>query len=172
MLSAHFPSTYGSDRNIAIVAVFIIGLVIIKHLMNSYRTIPRWKELICSTFIVGTVAVYALMTVPSIWGDPIEVAQLSAEAEAGKQLFSAMGCQACHLPQAGTIAPSLFGLIGSEREFVDGTRLIADEAYVRDSIMNSTSRVVKGFAPAMPPYASVIQPEQLDQLVAYLQSLK
>lgn len=37
--------------------------------------------------------------------------------------------------------------------------------------MNSTSKVVKGFAPAMPPYATVIQEEQLDQLVAYIQSL-
>ena len=97
--------------------------------------------------------------------------KLSPEAEAGKQVFNAMGCQACHLPIAGTIAPSLYGLIGREREFVDGSKLIADEAYIRDSIMNSTEKVVKGFAPAMPPYATVIREEQLVQLVAYIQSL-
>ena len=171
MLSAHFPSTYGSDRNISIIAVIIVCLIITKHMMNSYRTIARWKEIIYVTFIAGTAAIYGLMTVPPIFGDPVDVVQLSLEAEAGKQIFSAMGCQACHLPQAGTIAPSLHGLIGKEREFVDGTKLIADEAYIRDSIMNSTSNIVKGFAPAMPPYATVIQEEQLDQLVAYLQSL-
>ena len=75
------------------------------------------------------------------------------------------------MPQAGTIAPSLHGLMGKEREFADGSKLIADEAYVRESIMNSTAKVVKGFAPAMPPYATVIQQEQLDQLVAYVSSL-
>lgn len=171
MLSAHFPSTYGSDRNISIAAVVIVGLIIIKHMMNSYRTIPRWKEIIYATFIAGTAAVYGLMTVPPMFGDPVEVVQLSPEAEAGKQVFSSFGCQACHLPQAGTIAPSLYGLIGKEREFADGSKLIADEAYVRDSIMNSTAKVVKGFAPAMPPYATVIQEEQLDQLVAYVKSL-
>ncbi|MCZ6672440.1 MAG: c-type cytochrome, partial [Verrucomicrobia bacterium] len=151
--------------------VVIIGLIIIKYMMNSYRTILRWKEIIYATFLVGTVSVYGLMTVPPMFGDPADVVQLSPEAEAGQQVFNAMGCQACHLPIAGTIAPSLYGLIGREREFLDGSKLIADEAYIRDSIMNSTSKVVKGFVPTMPPYATVIQEEQLDQLVAYLQSL-
>lgn len=128
MLSAHFPSTYGSERNIAIAAVFIVGLIIIKHMMNSYRTIARWKEIIYATFLAGTAAVYGLMTVPPIFGDPVKIVSLSPEAEAGKQFFSTMGCQACHLPQAGTIAPSLYGLIGREREFIDGSKLIADEA--------------------------------------------
>jgi cytochrome c oxidase subunit 2 len=82
-----------------------------------------------------------------------------------------MGCSACHLPQPGTIAPSLHGLIGKEREFADGTNLIADVSYIRESIQNSTAKVVKGYAPAMPPYANVLTDEQLDLLVAYIQSL-
>ena len=171
MLSAHFPSTYGSDRNIAIAAVVIVCLIIIKYMMNSYRTIARWKEIIYATFIGGSVAVYGLMNVPPMFGESTEVVQLSAEAEAGKQFFNAMGCTACHQPQPTTIAPSLVGLIGREREFADGSKLIADEAYIRESITNSPVKVVKGFAPAMPPYATVIQEEQLDQLVAYIQSL-
>lgn len=171
MLSAHFPSTYGSDRNIAIAAVVIVCLIIIKHMMNSYRTIARWKEIIYATFIGGSAAVYGLMNVPPIFGEPVETVQLSLEAEAGKQFFNTMGCTACHQPQPTTIAPSLVGLIGREREFADGSKLIADEAYIRESIMNSPAKVVKGFAPAMPPYATAIQEEQLDQLVAYIQSL-
>jgi uncharacterized membrane protein len=171
MLSAHFPSTYGSDRNISIIAVVIVALIIIKHMMNSYRTIPRWKEIIYATFLAGTVSVYGLMTLPPLFGGTIETVQLSPEAEAGSKVFASMGCQACHLPIAGTIAPSLVDLIGREREFADGTKLIADEAYLRESIMFSTAKVVKGFTPAMPPYATVIQEEQLNQLVAYVKSL-
>lgn len=171
MVSAHFPSTYGADRNITIAAVIMVGLVIIKHMMNCYRKIPRWKEIIYATFIGGTAVVYGLVTVPPILSEAEEVVQLSPEAEVGQAFFTTMGCQACHLPQPTTIAPSLYGIIGREREFVDGTKLIADEAYIRESIMNSPVKVVKGFAPAMPPYASVISEEQLDQLVAYIQSL-
>ena len=171
MLSAHFPSTYGADRNIAIAAVVIVCLVIIKHMMNCYRTIPRWKEVIYATFLAGTAAVYGLMAVPPIFNVPQQVVQLSPEAEAGRQFFNAMGCTACHQPQPTTIAPTLAGLVGREREFADGTKLIADEAYIRESIMNSHVKVVKGYAPAMPPYATVINEEQLNQLVAYIQSL-
>ncbi len=171
MLSAHFPSTYGSGRSIAIAGVIIVGLVIIKHMMNSYRTNPRWKEIILATFLAGTVLTYGLMTIRPVFGETSSEVQLSAEAESGRQIFNSMGCQACHLPQGGTIAPSLHGLIGREREFVDGSTLIVDEAYIRESIMTSTTRVVKGYAPAMPAYASVLQEEQLDNLVAYITSL-
>lgn len=171
MLSAHFPSTYGSSRSIAIAAVIIVGLVIIKHMMNSYRTNPRWKEIILATFLVGSALTYGLMTVPPVFGETATALQLSPEAEFGRQIFISMGCQACHLPQDGTIAPSLHALIGREREFVDGNTLIADEAYVRESIIASTARIVKGYAPAMPAYISVLQEEQLDHLVAYILSL-
>jgi len=171
MLSAHFPSTYASDRSIPIAAVIIVGLVIIKHMMNSYRTNPRWKELILVTFLAGAALTYALITIPPVFGGAETAVQLSPEAESGRQLFNSTGCQACHLPQSGTIAPSLHGLMGREREFVDGTTLVADEAYVRESIKESAARVVKGYAPAMPPYATVLQEEQLDHLVAYIRSL-
>ena len=171
MLSAHFPSTYGSERSIAIAAVIIVALVVIKHMMNSYRTNPRWKEIILATFVVGTVLTYGLMTIPPVFGESATVGQLSFDAEAGSQIFISAGCQTCHLPQAGTIAPSLYGLIGREREFVDGSTLIADEAYVRESISAPTARVVKGYAPVMPALAGVLEAAQLDQLVAYIQSL-
>ncbi|MBW2714152.1 MAG: urate hydroxylase PuuD, partial [Deltaproteobacteria bacterium] len=171
MLSAHFPSTYGSDRSIEIAAVIIVGLVIIKHLMNSYRTNPRWKGLLFATFLAGAALTYGLIAIPPVFGETTDGVQLSAEAEAGRQIFKSTGCQACHLPQGGTIAPSLQALIGREREFVDGSTLIADEAYIRESIMESTARIVKGYAPAMPPYATVLREVQLDNLVAYIRWL-
>jgi uncharacterized membrane protein len=166
MLSAHFPATYGSANNIAIAAVMIITLAIIKHLMNCYHSLPRWKEYLALTFLAGTAAVYALINLPHA-----DRPALSPAAMAGEKVFSSMGCQACHLPEAGTIAPTLYGLVGREREFVDGTRLIADDGYIRESIVNSTAKVVKGYVPAMPPYANVISDEQLDQLTAYIKSL-
>ncbi len=162
MLSAHFPSTYGSAHNIAIAAVVIVALVIIKHMMNCYHTVRRWKEFIALAFLAATAAISFLIN---------SADDSSPAASAGREVFTTMGCSACHLPQPGTIAPSLHGLIGKEREFADGTNLIADVSYIRESIQNSTAKVVKGYAPAMPPYANVLTDEQLDLLVAYIQSL-
>lgn len=167
MLSAHFPSTYGSPNNIAIAAVVIITLVLIKHLMNCYHSLKRWKELLALTFIVGASIVALLITS----GQAQEEEGLTPEVLAGKQVFTATGCNACHLPETGTIAPSLHGLIGKEREFVDGSKAVADEAYLRESILNSTAKVVKGYAPAMPPYATVLSEKQVDDLIVYIKSL-
>ena len=52
-----------------------------------------------------------------------------------------------------------------------GTKLMADEAYVRESILNPNAKVVRGFVPAMPPYETVISEEELNQMVAYIQSI-
>ncbi|MGB6220402.1 urate hydroxylase PuuD [Haloferula sp.] len=170
MLSAHFPATYGSAWNIPIAAVIIITLAIIKHLMNCYHSLRRWKELLALTFLLGSGIVYLLISGAKA-NSAATAAPLSPQAEAGANVFTTMGCQACHLPQDGAIAPTLYGLVGREREFVDGSKLTADESYIRESIANSTAKVVKGYAPAMPPYANVLTDEQLDELIAYIQSL-
>lgn len=166
MLSAHFPSTYGSANNIPIIAVVIVALVIIKHLMNCYHGMRWWKELIALTFAAGAAVVYLLIHA----GAAVRVTDDPA-AEAGREVFESMGCVACHLPEPGTIAPSLHGLVGREREFADGSKLVADAAYIRESITDSAARVVKGYAPAMPAYAGLLSDEQVEQLVAYVESL-
>ena len=121
MLSAHFPVTYGSERKIAIAAVIMVALSIIKYLMNGYRTLRLWKQNIAVTFILGGGLVCLLITLPPIFSEDAGLAvQLSPEVEAGRRVFTAKGCQACHLPVTGTIAPSLHGMMGREREFVDG----------------------------------------------------
>lgn len=168
MLSAHFPATYGSPHSIAIAAVAIVTLALIKHLMNCYHSLPRWKELLGLTFVTGSGIIALLVTD----GRAAENKSLSSQALAGQQVFQSTGCNACHLPQNGTIAPSLHGLVGKSRQFVDGSSAIADEAYLRESILQSTAKVVQGYAPAMPPYETVLSSEQVDQLIAYLKSLK
>ena len=53
-----------------------------------------------------------------------------------------------------------------------GETVMADEAYLRESILNSRAKVTKGFAPSMPGYEGVFSDEQVDQLVAYIKTLK
>jgi cytochrome c oxidase subunit 2 len=95
-------------------------------------------------------------------------------AEAGRQLFTSLGCITCHAIQAPTMA----GLYGRRQEVVlpsGKTEIItADEAYLHESIVDSTAKVVKGYQPIMPSFRppGAISEEQVSQLVAYIRTLK
>lgn len=80
------------------------------------------------------------------------------------------GCAACHQSGASQLAPDLRGVFNSTQILADGSKVIADEAYLRVSIKQPQLQIVKGFAAAMPPYAHLSE-SQVDQLVAYLKSL-
>ena len=92
----------------------------------------------------------------------------------GQELFTKKGCVACHAVDAKTpakIAPTLDGILGSRREFVDGSTAIADEAYVRQSIIAPADKVVKGFQPVMPSYAKILAENEMESIVLYIKSL-
>jgi cytochrome c oxidase subunit 2 len=89
-------------------------------------------------------------------------------AQAGAQLFNSLGCVKCH----GEKAPTMAGLYGSRQRMTDGGIVEADEQYLRESILDSTRRVVAGYAPIMPSFRGQISEEQLMQLVAYIKSLR
>ena len=56
-------------------------------------------------------------------------------------------------------------------ELADGKRVLADDAYLRESILNPMAKVVRGFQPVMPPFQGRVNDAQLGQLLAYLKSL-
>jgi cytochrome c oxidase subunit II len=81
------------------------------------------------------------------------------------------GCTACHsLDGSPAIGGTLKGLYGSERILADGTTVIADESYIRESIENPEAKVVKGFDAVMPPFS--MSKEDMDTIVDYLKALK
>jgi len=49
--------------------------------------------------------------------------------------------------------------------------VVADEAYIRESIVNPHAKVVAGFQPIMPTFQGLVTEEQLLQLIAYVKSL-
>jgi cytochrome c oxidase subunit 2 len=93
-------------------------------------------------------------------------------SEAGKRLFTSLGCITCHAVQAPTMA----GLFGRQQEVVlpsgKAEFVTADEAYLHESILESTAKIVKGYQPIMPSYRNQLTEEQVSQLVAYIRSLK
>jgi cytochrome c oxidase subunit 2 len=88
----------------------------------------------------------------------------------GQQLAQAQGCLACHsLDGSPGVGPSWQGLYGREEALADGGTVVADEAYLKESILQPAAKVVAGYAPAMPAYD--FGDAELDDLIAYLKSL-
>jgi cytochrome c oxidase subunit 2 len=89
-------------------------------------------------------------------------------AQAGEKLFQQYACITCH----GQRGPGLAALYGSRVKISDGTTVIADENYLRESILNPSAKIVAGFAPLMPTFAGQLTEEQVMQLISYIKSLK
>ncbi|HEY5074417.1 MAG TPA: c-type cytochrome, partial [Pyrinomonadaceae bacterium] len=93
-------------------------------------------------------------------------------AAAGQQMFESLGCASCHGANAeGGRGPALLGLYGNNVALNNGQTALADEGYVRESILNPQAKIVTGFGPIMPSFQGQLSEEQLLQLVAYVKSL-
>jgi cytochrome c oxidase subunit II len=91
-------------------------------------------------------------------------------AQYGFALFRQLGCSGCHDARSTIHAPLLDGVYGRAVHLQDGRTIIADANYLRDSILVPAKDVVAGFAPVMPSYAGQVSEEDIQALIAYLQS--
>ncbi len=94
-----------------------------------------------------------------------------AMTTSGQQVFQQFGCQTCHKQEAGQRGPSLEGLFGTQVKLANGQTVLADQDYIRESILNPSAKVVAGFQVLMPMYRTQLTQEQLNQLVEYVKSL-
>ena len=92
-------------------------------------------------------------------------------ADAGQKLFADLACVTCHRNDDEGRGPSLQGIFGKEVRLAAGGAIVADEAYVRESIVNPQAKLVAGFQPLMPTFQGLVTEEQLNQLIAYIKSL-
>ncbi|HEX5183462.1 MAG TPA: cytochrome c oxidase subunit II [Allosphingosinicella sp.] len=89
----------------------------------------------------------------------------------GAALFRRYGCSGCHGPGGAVRAPPLEGVFGGPVPLSDGSVVIADERYIRDSILTPKAQVAAGYQPIMPSFAGQIGEDDLAKLVAYIESL-
>jgi cytochrome c oxidase subunit 2 len=93
-------------------------------------------------------------------------------ATAGQQLFQTLGCASCHGANGeGGRGPTLIGIFGNTTQLQNGQKVVVDEAYIRESIVNPQAKLVNGFGPIMPTFQGQVSEDQLLQLVAYIKSL-
>lgn len=96
--------------------------------------------------------------------------ELESPVAQGAALFRALGCSGCH--ENGTVrAPKLHGIYGHPVPLDNGQTVIADQRYIRDSILDPKKEVVAGYQPIMPSFAGFVDESELMALTAYIQSL-
>jgi cytochrome c oxidase subunit 2 len=93
-------------------------------------------------------------------------------AQNGERLFTELACITCHKPDSSGRGPSLGGVFGSKVTLTDGRVVVADENYLRESIMNSQAKIVQGYQGIMPTFQGMVTEENLLQLIAYIKTLK
>ena len=91
------------------------------------------------------------------------------EATSGAELYTALGCGACHSRR--DIAPPLEGLQGRRVRLSGGVELTAEAAYVRESIVAPSAKIVAGYSIQMPSYERELTPRELDLIVEYVGTL-
>jgi len=96
-------------------------------------------------------------------------ADASLASSGGARLFVELGCAGCHAD--ARVAPPLGGSPGRQVALEGGGRIALSRAYLRESILNPASQLVRGYPPTMPSYRDVITDRQVEELVSYLAAL-
>ena len=107
--------------------------------------------------IVMTPEAYAAWKAGGVSGDTM--------ATAGEKLFTNLACVTCHNAGSGARGPELAGLYNRKVPLTGGQAVMADDAYLRQSIMSPGSQVVAGYQPIMPTYQGLVNEEQLLDLI-------
>ena len=96
-----------------------------------------------------------------------------APAEFGAALFVSKACNTCHRVDGQKLTgPPLNGIYDTPVPLSSGGEVIADENYIRKSILEPQADVVAGYDPVMPTYQGLLKDRELDALIAYIKSLK
>ena len=92
-------------------------------------------------------------------------------ASQGEKLFQKFACNTCHTNDATGRGPVLAGLYGKTIRLANNQSVVADENYIRESILTPQAKIAAGFQPIMPTFQGQVSEEDLIKLLAYVRSL-
>ncbi|MBL4699191.1 MAG: c-type cytochrome [Phycisphaerales bacterium] len=99
--------------------------------------------------------------------------------DAGEKLWTQI-CKSCHqVDGTKLVGPTWNSVKNSDGQFgfgyeaalENGSSAMRDANYYRESILDPNAKIVKGFAPAMTSYQGQLSEEDIDNIIAYIQSL-
>lgn len=91
-------------------------------------------------------------------------------AARGYDDFRRFGCSGCHDARSSVHAPDLSGIWHRLVHLQDGRTVVADAAYIRDSILLPKRDVVAGYEPVMPSFEGQVSEGEILDIIAYLKS--
>ena len=103
----------------------------------------------------------------------VEVAEVKDLTTQGRHVFESRGCVACHsVDGSNRVGPTLKGLIRTEVELTDGSRVKPDDNYLRESLERPQAKIVKGFqGVVMPTFKGLVSETEMAALITYIKSL-
>ncbi|HEY8945515.1 MAG TPA: cytochrome c, partial [Polyangiaceae bacterium] len=80
---------------------------------------------------------------------------------------------ACHTVDGQKhVGPSWSGLYGSDVALADGQHVLADPAYLTESMMDPEVRIVAGYPAVMPTYQGQLDAAETAAIVEYIRTLR
>lgn len=100
---------------------------------------------------------------------PPDVDDANGDVEAGRALWQAQ-CMACHtIDGADGLGPTWQGLWMAEVPLEDGSTVVADEAYIVESIREPNAKIHEGYMPVMPAFD--LSDDEIADVIAFIQTL-
>ena len=137
-------------------------------------TKPGRYHLFCAEYcgtnhsqMLGTIVV----TTPEEYSNWLAQTSTESAEVAGGHLFERFRCASCHKTDGTGDGPSLVGLVGSRVPLAGGAA-IANDQYLRDSILNPAKQIVASFEPIMPSFQGQLNEAEVQELIAYIETLK
>jgi cytochrome c oxidase subunit 2 len=91
----------------------------------------------------------------------------------GKLQWERKGCNSCHnLDGTRSKGPSWKGIWGKMEKLNNGTTVLVDENYLKESMMTPQAKVVDGFEPIMPTFQGLLRDHEIKGLVEFIKSLQ
>ncbi len=136
--------------------------------------LPLGEILVVSVLgvVVGTfILAFAYGSDSSIEMEEAEEVAAAEPWQRGQEIANAFGCAGCHTTTGDvTQGPSWLNLFGKTETLNDGTEVLVDEAYVQESILDPTAKLVQGFEAVMPTFSTLTDAD-IQDIIAYMQSL-
>ena len=91
----------------------------------------------------------------------------------GQDIFNRMACNACHSVDGSLkLGPTIKSQYGKNILHTDGSIVIIDDKYIRESLIDPLKYIAEGYTPIMPSYKPVLSDEDIENLIAYIKALK
>ncbi len=102
----------------------------------------------------------------------ISEANISDPVELGLRLYS-RNCATCHSTGSNkVIGPGFQGLYGKKREFSNADSVVANDEYIRESILAPNTKVVKGYPAKMNSFAGMLSEKDINHIIEFIKTLK